>query len=169
VTSRSRNYPYLRAVGAGIVTGMRTATAGAAITVAVRRGLLDAGPGRLGRLLRWTPTLPLTILAAGGEIAVDKLPITPSRLDPGPLGGRIVVGAVTGAIVARGRGGSAATGAVVGSLAALASSWAFYHARAGLGSVTGLPDAVVAGGEDALALSIALAMVADWPGAGARP
>ena len=169
MTSRTRDYPYLRAAGAGIVTGMRGATAGAAITVAIRLGLLDAGPGRLGRLLRWPPTLPLAILAAGGEMAVDKLPSTPSRLDPGPLGGRLVGGAVTGAIVARGRGGSATTGAVFGSLAALASSWAFYHARARLGSVTGLPDAVVAGGEDALAISVAVATVANWPDAGARP
>ena len=169
MTSPNRDYPYLRAAGAGIVTGMRSATAGAAIAVAVRLGLLDAGPGRLGHLLRWPPALPLAILAAGGEIAVDKFPSTPSRLDPGPLGGRIVGGAVTGAIVARGRGGSAATGAAVGSLAALASSWAFYHARAKLSSVTGLSDAVVAGGEDALAVSVAVATVANWPDAGARP
>lgn len=161
--SGSRDLPYLRAAGAGIATGMRSATAVAAIVVAVRLGLLDPGNGRLGRLLRWRPALPLAILAAGGELVGDKLPATPSRLDPGPLGGRIVGGAVTGAIMARGRGGSAATGAVVGSAAALASSWAFYHARAWLGSATGFPDPIVAIGEDALAITVATAAVADWP------
>lgn len=155
MTSGKRDYPYLRAAGAGIATGMRSATAAAAIVVAVRRELLDPGSGRLGRLLRWPSALPLAIIAAGGEIAGDKLPFTPSRLEPGPLGGRIVGGAVTGAIVARGRGGSATTGALVGSLASLASSWAFYHARVWLGSATGLPDPAIAGGEDALAITVA--------------
>lgn len=170
VTSQNRDFPYLRAAGAGIATGMRSATAAAAIVVAVRLGLLDRpkvpGDGRIGRLLRWGPALPLSILAVGGELVADKLPLTPSRLDPGPLGGRFAAGAMAGAIVARGRGGSAAAGALIGSAVALASSWAFYHCRVWLGSATGLPDLIVAIGEDALAIVVAAATVADWPRGG---
>ena len=49
---------------------------------------------------------------------------------------------------------------LVGLLAALASSWTFRWGRAWLGQRTGLPDPVVALGEDALAITVALAATA---------
>jgi uncharacterized membrane protein len=58
------------------------------------------------------------VLAAAGELVVDKLPMTPSRLDPPALAGRLASGAFAGRVVA-GNAGALAGGAaaVAGSLA----------------------------------------------------
>ena len=89
-----------------------------------------------------------------GELAVDKLPKTPSRLSPPSLVIRAASGAlVGGALFAGGRKPSAA-GAIVGGLAAVAASFAFYHLRQTLDKKTGLPDPAIALAEDALARGI---------------
>lgn len=60
------------------------------------------------------------------ELTADKLPTTPSRLAPGPGLGRLVLGAVGGATVARSRGaavpGAALAGVVGAAVGALAGS-----------------------------------------------
>jgi uncharacterized membrane protein len=88
-----------------------------------------------------------TVLMAAGEIAVDKLPITPSRLEPPGLIGRLASGAFAGVVVA-GR-----TGAAVGALAALTGSYAGARVR---GLRPGFSTALA---EDAVAVGIALAAV----------
>jgi uncharacterized membrane protein len=134
---------------------MRGSLAMTAIAVAARRGDLRLGDGLLGQILHSRPALPVLCLAAAGELVIDKLPMTPSRLEPGPLFGRIVGGGVTGAIIGRGWGGSPVTGGVAGAVSALASSWVFGKGRAWVGSVTSLPDPIVAIGEDILAIGVA--------------
>ncbi len=59
-----------------------------------------------------------------GEMVVDKLPTTPSRLDAGPLGGRVAAGAVGGATVAarNGHGGLVVVAAVLGVAGSVAGS-----------------------------------------------
>lgn len=153
--------PYVRAASGGIATGMRGAMTLAAITVAARAGSLDVGDRFPGRLLGTRPAMPLMLLAAAGELVGDKLPVTPSRLEPGPLFGRCVTGALTGAVISRGRGGSPVGGAMVGSLAALAGSWVGNRGRAAIVKRTGLPDPVVAVGEDVLAILFAAVAISD--------
>lgn len=153
--------PYIRAASAGLATGMRGTMALAAIAVAARNGSLDVGDGFPGRWLGTRPAMPLLLLGAAGELVGDKLPATPSRLLPGPLLGRCVTGAVTGAVIGRGRGGSALGGAVAGSLGALASSFAGNKGRAAIVARTGLPDPVIAAGEDVLSILCAAIAVSD--------
>lgn len=165
MTATKPDYPYARAASAGIASGMRGMMAFTAIAYAARASTLDVGDGRLGWLLRSPAATAALSLAAAGELVVDKLPMTPDRLRPGPLSGRIVVGGVTGAIVSRGRGGSPLIGAVAGSLAALASSWVFGRGRARIGALTGIPDPIVAVGEDVLAIAVAAIATAASPDA----
>ena len=87
----------------------------------------------------------------------DKLPMTPSRLAPGPLFGRVVGGAVAGALVARDVRGSAWTGALLGPGGAVLGSFAGNKLRAKVVKVSGLPDPLVAIVEDAIALGLGLA------------
>ena len=155
MTPRDRDYPYARAASAGIATGMRGTVAITAIAYAARQGALSVRYPHLDRLLQAQPTLPLLATAVVGELIVDKLPMTPSRLEPGPLVGRLVGSGVTGALVSRGRGGSSITGALVGAVTALASSWAFGRGRVKISARTGVPDPVVAIGEDGLAIAFA--------------
>jgi uncharacterized membrane protein len=122
----------------GAVSGMRSATPLAVL----------AARGRFGdsKVLRGA-----AIFAAAGELVGDKLPQTPSRIEPRALVVRVATGAAAGGVV----GGAA--GAGVGGLAAAGSSFALYHLRARLGARLPLPDAVLGGTEDVLAVGLAVA------------
>jgi uncharacterized membrane protein len=108
----------------------------------------------------------LTAVAAAGavgELVVDKLPSTPSRLQPSALAGRLVLGAVAGALAARSRNTPVAGPALVGGVAALAGSYAGAAWRArqpGLGA---------AFAEDAAAVGLALIATEFPPVVSARP
>ena len=113
----------------GIVAGLRTMTAPAAIAWAAARGHLALEGGWLAFFgWRFTPWI-FTLLAAG-ELVTDQLPSTPSRKVPVQFGARLVSGAVCGAAVGY---GAAATlvglvlglaGAVIGTLGgAAARGW----------------------------------------------
>src|SRR4051812_22440420 len=87
----------------------------------------------------------LLVLAAAGELVTDKLPFTPSRLQPPALAGRAASGAIAGGAVA-GR-----QGAALGAAAALAAAYAGARVR---GKWPGLATALA---EDAVAVSVAVA------------
>lgn len=94
---------------------------------------------------------------AVGEMIGDKLPMTPSRIAPQPLGGRIAFGAFAGAAIgSEYRSGSAiVAGAALGGAGALAGSYGGYHARTWVTSTFDLPDLPVALAEDTLSIGIA--------------
>ena len=128
--------PYLRAAIVGASAGLRTFTAPAAT--------LAAGGSRWAR-----PAL----VVATGELVGDKLPMTPPRTTLPALGARIVSGAACGAAVSRRNGGAALLGALLGGVAAYASTFAGYTLRSvGAESVPDLPLALA---EDALAIAAA--------------
>lgn len=95
----------------------------------------------------------VAIAAAVGELVADKTPYIGSRLDAGPLAGRVIVGALCGARVAAKKGGNAALGLAVGGAAAYASAHFFYHLRRSA-TESGIPDLAFAVAEDAAALVI---------------
>lgn len=64
------------------------------------------------------------LACAAGECVVDKLPITPSRLASGPLGGRIVSGAASAVVLARRNDRPVLLPAVCGAAGAAAGSFA---------------------------------------------
>jgi uncharacterized membrane protein len=87
---------YVLAFIIGVVAGLRTMTAFAAVSWAAYLGRIDLGGSWLAFLGSvWTVAI-LTLLAVG-ELVTDQLPSTPSRTVPVQFGGRIVVGAVAGA------------------------------------------------------------------------
>jgi uncharacterized membrane protein len=93
-------------------------------------------------------------LAALGELIGDKLPSTPSRLDPLPLAGRVVLGGTAGALASLAEGRSSDVGAAVASVGALAGSVLGYSLRKKLTRLVPLRGAIVALGEDMLALAL---------------
>jgi uncharacterized membrane protein len=81
---------------AGIVAGLRTFTAPAAVSWAARLGYLNLGGSWLAFMgYAWTPWI-FTLLALV-EMVLDQLPSTPSRKVPVQFGARIVSGALSGA------------------------------------------------------------------------
>jgi uncharacterized membrane protein len=110
---RMTGWAYLVALLFGVVAGLRTFMAPAAVTWAVHLGRLDLTGSWLGFLgntwVRWI----LTGLAVF-ELVVDQLPSTANRTVPWQFAGRLVTGTLSGAAV-----GAAADHTVAGALAGL--------------------------------------------------
>lgn len=140
----------------GVVAGLRTMTAPAAIAWAAHLGWLDLGDSWLAFLgWQWTPWI-LTVLALV-EFVADQLPSTPSRTVPMQFGARLASGALTGAAIGVAAGslwlgaGLGVVGAVIGTLGG----------RAGRGALAGAfgRDPPAAFIEDAVAIVAAVLIV----------
>ena len=127
----------------GVIAGLRSMTAPAAVSWAARAGWLNltaTGLAFLGSAI--TPWI-LTALALG-ELVADQLPTTPSRKAPVGFGARIVTGAIAGAV-----------GAVIGTLGGHA-----LRARLAAGFGRDRPAALI---EDAVAIGGALLILTALP------
>lgn len=117
---------YLRSVLSGAATGGRTFTGLAALTLTTPKTPTGTPVAVLAK--PWVKAL--VALIASQELVIDKLPNTPSRLQPGPLVVRSLTGAGTGILIARrgpnsvSRGRSVMVGcALTGGAAAIGASW----------------------------------------------
>jgi uncharacterized membrane protein len=144
-----------RALGIGVVAGLRTATAPASLSRAYRHGAVPLQPGGLLGLLtkRWIGrALPMNAI---GEMIVDKTPWVPSRVQPVALIPRLASGAGVGSAIYRGAGRPRWRGAILGAVGALLGSFAGNHARRFATKATKLPDLLFAVAEDAFAVGSA--------------
>ena len=152
------NMVLLFALGIGVVAGLRAMTAPAVVAWAGHLAWLDIYGTHFAFMgSRWA--VILFTLAALGEFVTDQLPKTPARTTAGPLGARIVMGALTGACVAVAGGASLFLGAVLGAVGAVIGAFAGYKARVGLVKSLGVQDFVVAIPEDLVAIGLAVLMV----------
>ena len=81
----------------GCVCGLRSMTAPAVVAWGAHLGWLHHDGGLLGFFANKISLVIFSLFAAG-ELVADKLPFIPSRTEPGPLGVRIVFGALCGAL-----------------------------------------------------------------------
>jgi uncharacterized membrane protein len=148
---------YVLAFLIGVITGLRSMTAPAAVSWAARLGWLHLEGTWLAFLgFAATPYI-LTVLAIG-ELIADKLPKTPSRKAPGPFIGRILSGALCGA--ALGASSQALIGGLLaGVLGAVAGTLGGYEFRSRLVRAIGGNDLPVALLEDAIAIGGAVLIV----------
>ncbi|MCB1470363.1 MAG: DUF4126 domain-containing protein [Rhizobiaceae bacterium] len=148
---------YLLALLIGIIAGLRTMTAPAAIAWGAYLGWLPLAESWAGFMGHWVAVLILTVLALG-ELVADQLPSTPSRKVPQQFGARIVSGAFSGAVMGT-LGGSLLIGLVAGAVGAIIGTYGGAAARASLAAAFGrdLPAALI---EDAVAIAGALIIVA---------
>ena len=142
------------AVGIGIVAGLRSLTAPAAVSWAARLGWLDLG----GTGLAWmgsTPAVLLFSLLATAEYVADLLPQTPRRTMPGPLVARILMGGLCGACLYLSGHGSWLAGAALGGVGGVIGAFAGYEARRRLVQGLRVKDIVIAIPEDLVAIGLA--------------
>ena len=148
---------YVLAFLIGVVVGLRSMTAPAAVSWAARMGWLHLENTWLAFLgFAATPYI-FTVLAIG-ELIADKLPKTPSRKALVGFSGRIVSGALCGAAI----GASNQTlmgGLLTGVLGAVAGTFGGYEFRSRLVSVIGGNDLPIALLEDAIAICGAFLIV----------
>ena len=142
----------------GLTTGLRSMTPMAVLCWFSYFGDLPVD----GTWAAWTghrtTAIIFTVLAVG-ELVADKLPRTPNRIAPGPLGARLVLGGLAGSIAATAMNGPGVEGVLLGVVGALLGAFGGFMVRRGLVEKIGCPDWPVALGEDVFAiLSAVLAL-----------
>lgn len=147
---------YLLALLIGIVAGLRTLTAPAAVAWGAWLGWLPLAGTWAGFMGHWIAVAIFSLLAIV-ELVTDQLPSTPSRKVPPQFGARIVSGAFCGAVIGT-VGGILIGGVAAGVIGAIVGTLGGAEARAWLAGVFGkdLPAALV---EDAVAIAAALLIV----------
>jgi uncharacterized membrane protein len=148
---------YVLAFLIGVVVGLRSTTAPAAVSWAARLGWLHLENTWLAFLgFAATPYI-FTVLAIG-ELIADKLPKTPSRKAPVGFSARIVSGALCGAAI--GASNQALMGGLLaGVLGAVAGTFGGYEFRSRLVRAIGGSDLPIALLEDAIAICGAFLIV----------
>lgn len=151
---------FFRALTLGIATGLRSQIANGVLALEHEESPRKAG-WRRWPVFRSNWGRKALIMSSAGEILVDKLPMAPSRLKPGPLAGRVAFGTLAGAALGtEGRGkGPVIRGAIFGTLGALIGNYGGYHARKAAVEATDLSDPAVAVAEDAIAITLATTAV----------
>ena len=108
----------------------------------------------------WTANVISAIvftLFALGEYIGDKLPQTPNRIAPGPLGARIVFGGLVGTIVVTSLHLPLIAGFALGAISAIVGAFLGFHLRRFLTVGLGLPDFPIALAEDAVTIGLSVA------------
>ena len=140
----------------GCVCGLRSMTAPAVVAWAAHLGWLHL-EGSLLAFFANKISLVIFSLFALGELIADKLPFIPRRTQAGPLGVRILFGAVCAAALCISQAASPALGAVLGGLGGVAGAFAGYYYRRGLSAK--VPDLLLALLEDLVAVGGGLLLV----------
>ncbi|TSD66836.1 DUF4126 family protein [Inquilinus sp. KBS0705] len=154
----SATNPFTQAAGLGLIAGMRTFIAPAVIShMYSRHPSKKLRKSKLDFLQTITTSKIFKVLAAG-ELIGDKLPTAPNRTAAPGLIGRALSGAVAGAAVYRVAGKNMVVGSLIGSAAAVASTFGCFFLRKALAKTKIIPDALVGGIEDALAISAGIAI-----------
>lgn len=134
-----------RAAVLGAATGMRSSVALAALILRRSDGL--------PAVLRRRAARSAAAIIDAGELVLDKLPTTPSRLDPPGLASRVVSASLAAAVLARSGRRRPIPAMAVASACAVAAAKISHDARAAL--ACHIPDPAVAVAEDALAIGLA--------------
>lgn len=146
------------ALAIGAVAGLRSFTAPAAVCWAVHFGWIHAGGSKLS-LLGTTAAIWIASILAIVELVLDKQPWIAARTKPGPLIDRLLMGAISGAVLGIGAGQSPTMAAIAGALGALVGTYGGYQARHRIVTNLKVPDRQVALLEDALAIGGAVFIV----------
>jgi uncharacterized membrane protein len=145
----------------GVVAGLRSLTAPAAVSWAARLGWLHVENSWLA-FLGFAATPYIVSVLALGELVADKLPQAPSRKAPPGFIARILTGALSGAALGA-SSGSLSSGLTVGLIAgvagAIAGTFGGYELRVRLVKASGGKDLPIALLEDLVAIGGAFLIV----------
>jgi uncharacterized membrane protein len=136
----------------GIVAGLRSFTAPAAVCWAAHLGWLHLDGSKLA-FLGTTTAVYISSALALMELVLDKQPWIGARTKPGPLIFRLITGGLSGAAL------GSTLGAISGGVGALVGTFGGYQARHRIVSNLKVPDIAVALMEDLLAVGGALLIV----------
>ncbi|MFL6518614.1 MAG: DUF4126 family protein [Chthoniobacterales bacterium] len=148
------NYVFAFAIGIGVVAGLRSLLAPAAVAWAVWLGWLHLQGTPLG-FVGSKVALTIFSLLAIGELVADLLPQTPKRTDLAPLLVRMLSGGFCGACLCASANKSLTIGAALGGVGGVIGAFGGYELRRRLVSKLMIKDFFVALSEDVIALGMA--------------
>ncbi|MFN2622935.1 MAG: DUF4126 family protein [Chthoniobacterales bacterium] len=152
------NFVFALAVGIGVVAGLRSLMAPAAVAWAAHLGWLHLQGTSLGFMGSKIVVVIFSLLAIG-ELIGDKLPRVPKRTAVAPLLARIVTGGLSGACLCASVNQSLGIGAALGAVGAIIGAFGGYRTRKRLGPLLSARDFVIALLEDIVAISLAMFFV----------
>lgn len=138
----------------GALAGMRSMAVPALLSRAVRRGDVEGLAGTPLALLGSEKLSTALRFLMVGEIIADKFPFAPDRTFAPALAWRLFSGGLAGATVFASEGRHRNSGAVLGALSALATSYAGEHARKTEAGETALSNAALGALEDWIVLAL---------------
>jgi uncharacterized membrane protein len=141
-----------RAAALGALSGMRSMMGLTTLSTRIRT---SRSRPRTRRFLSNKIVRRVLPALAIGELAADKLPLMPDRTAPVPLTRRTLLGGFVGGVLASEDHAPVLLGAGIGAVAAVAASFLAVRARKYANERWSIPNAVVGGLEDTLALSLA--------------
>jgi uncharacterized membrane protein len=151
-------YVFIFAFGIGLVAGLRSLLAPAAVAWAVRLGWLNLHGSPFAFVESNLALAGLSILALG-ELVADLLHWVPKRTAVLPLVVRMISGGFCGACLCASANQLVTIGAALGAAGAVAGAFAGYDIRRRLVTKLNIKDFVVALCEDAIAIGLALFFV----------
>jgi len=149
-----------QALALGIIAGMRSIMAPAVAShILSKRTSGYLAKSSLDFMQTERSAVILNIMAAS-ELIADKLPFTPNRTESLSVTFRCLSGSLAGASIFKAKGGSMRTGALLGSVAALGSTFGCYYLRKIAVEKFKLPDPLIGGIEDILTIGGGLILAA---------
>jgi uncharacterized membrane protein len=133
----------------GCICGLRSMTAPAVIAWGSHLGWLHLEDSLFAFFANKISLVVFSLFAIG-ELIADKLPFIPGRTQAGPLGVRVVFGAMCGAALCISAATSPVFGAILGGLGGAAGAFAGYNYRLRLSPA--VPDLLLALLEDLVAV-----------------
>jgi uncharacterized membrane protein len=140
----------------GCVCGLRSMTAPAVVAWGAHQGWLHLEGSPLAFLANKISLVVFSLFALG-ELIADKLPFIPPRTQAGPLGVRILFGAMCGAALCFSAAAAPILGALLGGLGGIAGAFAGYAYRRRFNLT--VPDLLLALLEDLVAVGGGLLLV----------
>lgn len=147
-------YVLVFAFGIGIVAGLRSLLAPAAVSWAVYLGWLTLPDSPLAFMGSAVAVAIFSVLAIG-ELVADLLPMTPKRTALAPLVARILMGGLCGACLCVSAHHSLPLGALLGGMGGVMGAFTGYEVRRRLVGSLKIKDIFVALFEDLIALGLA--------------
>jgi len=147
---RMHSHLFTMAFGIGIVAGLRSFTAPAAVGWGAYLGKLNLR----NLFISSGVVVGLLSLLAVSEYIADLLPKTPNRTAPWPLLVRIITGGFSGALICLSANQSVVVGASLGGIGGIIGAFAGYNARKRLVEGLKVKDAVIAIPEDLIAIGL---------------
>lgn len=142
----------------GVIAGLRAFTAPTVVCWAAHLGWINLHGSHLAFLGSIITVVIVTLLAIF-ELVNDKLPKTPNRTTPGPLGFRILTGGLSGAALAIAGGQGVLLGAIIAVVGALVGTFGGYQVRHQIVTLLKVKDIFVALLEDLIAIGGGLLIV----------